>query len=85
MCGVAERKFNAKESMMMAQNKNAVIGSSTCILAILENNILDVANVGDSELKIIRDGKIIFSTQVKPTTTDYGHLHRGCLYSASGA
>lgn len=50
---------------MIAQNKNTVIGSSTCILAILEDNILDVANVGDSALKIIRDDKIVFSTKAQ--------------------
>lgn len=50
---------------MIAQNKNTVIGSSTCILAILQDNTLDVANVGDSQLKVLRDGKIAFSTKVR--------------------
>ena len=59
-----DKVYNAKESMMIAQNKNTVIGSSTCILAILQDNMLDVANVGDSQLKVMRDGKIIFSTKV---------------------
>jgi len=62
---IQKKLFNAKESMMIAQNKNTVIGSSTCILAILQDNILDVANVGDSKLKIIRDGNIVFATKAQ--------------------
>lgn len=65
----AEKLYNAKESMMIAQNKNTVIGSSTCIMALLSDNVLDVANVGDSKLKIIRDGHIIFSTKAPPSAS----------------
>jgi len=79
---LGKKVFDARETMMVAQNKNTVIGSSTCIIAILDGNTLDVANVGDSELKIIRDGKIVFSTKPQEhefncphqlTYTDYTH------------
>lgn len=58
-----KRKFNSKEAMMVAQNKAVVLGSSTCILAILEHNLLDVCNLGDSGLRLLRNGKIIFKTE----------------------
>eukprot|EP00210_Caulerpa_lentillifera_P004292 g4095.t1 len=69
-----KRKYSARESMMVAQNKNAVIGSSTCVLAILEHNILDIANVGDSELRLLRNGKIIFST--KPQEHEFNYPYQ---------
>lgn len=69
-----KKVFDARETMMVAQNKNTVIGSSTCIIAILDGNSLDVANVGDSELKIIRDGKIVFST--KPQEHEFNCPHQ---------
>lgn len=66
-----KRKYTSKECMMVAQNKNTVIGSSTCVLAILEQDKLHIANVGDSGIRVLRNGKIIFSTQAQEHEFNY--------------
>lgn len=55
---------------------------STCCLAIIENSILKVCNVGDSRLMVIRNGRIILSTidQTPENPGEYDRLLKaGCF------
>lgn len=59
------KRLTAKDAMVHAQYRTTVLGSSTCIIALInDDNLLDIANIGDSGLRVIRDGKIVFATEV---------------------
>lgn len=71
-----------------------ILGTSTAIVATLHNNMLDVLNVGDSGLIIVRNGRIIYQTipqhrgfncpfqlgKDSPTLPEDGHLDKFQLY-----
>nr|KIR47371.1 hypothetical protein I312_03132 [Cryptococcus bacillisporus CA1280] len=43
--------------------KQGINGSSTCLLALLHNSTLHIANLGDCCLLLIRGGKVVFRTE----------------------
>lgn len=44
-----------------------ILGSTTALLALLRpGNLLEIANVGDSGFRLLRDGSILFSSSVRP-------------------
>lgn len=73
LIGYIMRAFNqtdgevsAREALVYAQNRALVLGSSTACVAVMKGfSTLEIANLGDSGLRILRDGKIIFATKVQ--------------------
>ncbi len=43
--------------------RQGLFGSATCLLAVLMNDELRVANLGDCAIVVIRDGEIVFRTE----------------------
>ncbi|KAI4305394.1 hypothetical protein L6164_028764 [Bauhinia variegata] len=61
--GDEEVNYNPQMLIKKAHAATNSIGSATVIVAMLEKNgILKIANVGDCGLRIIRKGRIVFST-----------------------
>ncbi len=51
--------------MQLAQDETHHAGSSTACVGVLhQDGVLRVANLGDSGIKVIRDGEIFFASQV---------------------
>ncbi|KAL5720923.1 protein-serine/threonine phosphatase [Ranunculus cassubicifolius] len=58
-----EVSYEPQNLLRRAHSSTSSKGSATVVVAMLERNgILKVANVGDCGLKVVRKGKIIFST-----------------------
>ncbi|GKV20729.1 hypothetical protein SLEP1_g30811 [Rubroshorea leprosula] len=58
-----EVNYDPQILIKKAHAATSSIGSATVIVAMLERNgILKIANVGDCGLKVIREGRILFST-----------------------
>lgn len=61
--GDDEVKHDPQLILRRAHESTHSIGSATIIIAMLEKNgILKIANVGDCGLRVLREGRIIFST-----------------------
>ena len=57
------KELDVREAMKAAEeNSSTVRGSSTLSLATLKGNVLQVGNLGDSGVIVIRNGDIIFRT-----------------------
>ncbi|WWC85491.1 uncharacterized protein L201_000355 [Kwoniella dendrophila CBS 6074] len=51
------------EKCLACINAEGIHGSSTCLLALLHNSTLHIANLGDCCLLLIRKGEVVFRTQ----------------------
>ncbi|WVW81446.1 hypothetical protein I302_103440 [Kwoniella bestiolae CBS 10118] len=51
------------EKCLSCINAEGIHGSSTCLLALLHNSTLHIANLGDCCLLLIRKGEVVFRTQ----------------------
>ncbi|OCF71388.1 hypothetical protein I204_08015 [Kwoniella mangroviensis CBS 8886] len=51
------------EKCLSCINDEGIHGSSTCLLALLHNSTLHIANLGDCCLLLIRKGEVVFRTQ----------------------
>lgn len=55
------------------QYRTYLKGSSTVCLALMKpGRVVEIANVGDSGVRILRDGKVIFATEVRCRTAACG-------------
>ncbi|KAJ7964258.1 Protein phosphatase 2C family protein [Quillaja saponaria] len=63
LVGDKEVNYDPQILLRKAHAATSSTGSATVIVAMLENNgILKIANVGDCGLKVIREGRVVFST-----------------------
>jgi hypothetical protein len=72
------------------QYRTYLKGSSTVCLALMKpHKQLEIANVGDSGVRILRNGRVIFGTEVRGMRRGAGHRRRragvGCLHSWSAS
>eukprot|EP00198_Chlamydomonas_reinhardtii_P008181 XP_001697518.1 predicted protein [Chlamydomonas reinhardtii] len=62
----ARGKLSAQDIIRYAQYRTYLKGSSTVCLALMKpNKQLEIANVGDSGVRILRNGKVIFGTEAQ--------------------
>lgn len=71
-----DAQLDPVQLMQEAQECTHHAGSSTaCVGTLHPDGVLRVANLGDSGLRVVRDGQVVFASQVRLCCALYAH-HR---------